>query len=257
MHERDESRARNRLITNRRARRLRRFWRMLPSPPRCKLCTSPFGVPFGPPLRLIGKGRWPGNPSYCAGCFRDLYRHRQGAEVDCTLFFADVRGSTALAETMRPGDFKALLNRFYGVAAEVLVEHEAVVDKFVGDEVVGIFIPALAGEDHARRAIDAGLALLRATANDGGTPWVPIGIGVNTGEAFVGAVGTEEHVEFTALGDTVNTAARLATAANAGELLVPTSAASAAALVSIGLERRQLDLRGKAATTEVVVVRAT
>ena len=74
MHERDESRARNRLITNRRARRLRRFWRMLPSPPRCKLCTSPFGAPFGPPLRLIGKGRWPGNRRYCAACFRELYR---------------------------------------------------------------------------------------------------------------------------------------------------------------------------------------
>jgi adenylate cyclase len=257
MHERDESRARNRLITNRRARRLRRFWRMLPSPPRCKLCTSPFGAPFGPPLRLIGKGRWPGNRRYCAACFRELYRHRQGAEVDCTLFFADIRGSTALAETLRPGDFKALLNRFYGAAAEVLVEHEAVVDKFVGDEVVGIFIPALAGEDHARRAIDAGLALLRATGNDGGTPWVPIGIGVNSGEAFVGAVGTADHVEFTALGDAVNTAARLAAAANAGELLIPSETAGVARLSTSALERRQLVLRGKSATTEVVVVRAT
>ena len=254
MHQADESAARNRLIANRRARRLRRFWRTLPSPPRCKLCTSPFGAPFGPPLRLIGKGRWPGNPRYCAGCFRDLYRHRDGAEVDCTLFFADVRGSTALAETMRPGDFRALLDRFYAVAAEVLVDHEAVVDKFVGDEVVGIFIPALAGAEHPTRAIDAGLALLMATGSDGLTPWIPIGIGVNSGEAYVGAVGTAEHVEFTALGDVVNTAARLATEAGAGELLVPVETASRAGLAIADLERRELDLRGKSAPTSVLVV---
>lgn len=230
---------------------------MLPSPPRCKLCTSPFGAPFGPPLRLIGKGRWPGNPRYCAGCFRDLYRHREGAEVECTLFFADVRGSTALAETMRPVDFRALLDRFYAVAADVLVEHEAVVDKFVGDEVVGIFIPALAGEDHATRAIDAGLALLRATGSDVDTPWIPIGIGINSGEAYVGAVGTAEHIEFTALGDVVNTAARLAAEANAGELLLPMETATKAGLALGDLERRRLELRGKSTPTEVVVVRGT
>ena len=212
---------------------------MLPSPPRCKMCTSPFGLPFGPPLRVIGKGRWPGNPRYCAGCFRDLYRHREGAEVDCTLFFADVRGSTALAETMRPAEFRALLDRFYAVAAEVLV------------------IPALAGEEHATRGIDAGRALLRATGNHADTPWIPIGIGINSGEAYVGAVGTAEHVEFTALGDVVNTAARLAAEANAGELLLPMETARKAGLAVTGLERRRLELRGKSAPTEVVVVRGT
>ena len=57
----------------------------------------------------------------------------------------DIRGSTGLAETMQPSDFRALLDRFYAVASDVLVRHEGVVDKFVGDEVVGIFIPALTG----------------------------------------------------------------------------------------------------------------
>jgi adenylate cyclase len=255
MHERGEPDARSRLITNRRARRLRRFWRLLPSPPRCKLCNSPFAVPFGPPLRLVGKGRWPGNPRYCAGCFSELYRRREGAEVDCTLFFADVRGSTALAEAMRPGEFRSLLDRFYAVAAGVLIEHEAVVDKFVGDEVVGIFVPALAGTDHAGRALEAGLALLRATGNDGTSPWIPIGIGVNTGVAYVGAVGTADHVEFTALGDAVNTAARLAAEAGAGELLVPEATAANAGLATRTLERRRLQLRGKSGPTDVLVVR--
>jgi len=251
-----EDDARSRLTSNQRAHRLRRLWRMLPGGPRCKICTSPFGPPVGPVLRLVGKGRWPGNPQYCGGCFKDLYAHREGAEVETTLFFADVRGSTALAETMTASAFRGLLDRFYAVTAEVLVQHEAVVDKFVGDEVIGFFVPALAGADHARRAIDAGIALLRATGNGSDAPWVPIGIGVNTGIAYVGAVGTAEHVEFTALGDAVNVTARLASAAGPGELLVTEAAARAAAFPTADLERRQLDLRGKTASIEVIVVTA-
>ena len=252
MHDLDDARAQ--LTTNRLARRLRRFWRTLPSAPRCKICTSPFGPPVGPILRFIGKGRWPGNPAYCSGCFRDLYTQRVGAEIECTSFFADVRGSTALAEKIGPTAFRTLLDRFYAVATHILVDHEAVVDKYVGDEVVGIFVPAMAGADHARRAIDAGLALLRETGNGDGIPWIPIGIGVNTGIAFVGAVGTAEHVEFTALGDAVNVSARLATEAGAGELLLTAATASAAGVEVTGLEPRRLALRGKSEAIDVVVL---
>ena len=238
-----------------RVRRLRRFWRTIPSAPRCKMCTSPFGAPGGPLLRLIGKGRWAGNSDYCAGCFKQLYRHRDGAEIECTLLFADIRGSTTLAESMSATDFRALLDRFYRTATGILIEHEAIVDKFVGDEVVAIFIPALAGENHAGQAIDAGLDLLRATGHETDAPWAPIGIGINTGEAFVGVVGTADHVEFTALGDNVNVTARLASAAAGGEILVTDSAATAANLASArAAERRRLDLRGKAEATDVIVL---
>jgi len=229
----------------------------MPSAPRCKICTSPFGPPIGPVLRLIGKGRWTGNPRYCGGCFRELYARREGAEVETTLFFADVRGSTALAEGMSAGEFRALLDRFYAVAADVLVAHEAVVDKFVGDEVVGIFVPALAGPTHARQAIESGIALLRATGNDGDTPWIQIGIGVNAGVAYVGAVGTADHVEFTALGDAVNVTARLASEAGAGELLVTAATAVGAGWPTAGLEQRRLTLRGRSTPTDVVVLRST
>jgi adenylate cyclase len=242
------------LKTSARLRRLRRLWRTIPSAPRCKMCTSPFGAPGGPLLRLIGKGRWAGNSDYCAGCFKQLYRHRDGAEIECTLLFADIRGSTQLAETMSATAFRQLLDRFYKTSAEVLIEHEAIVDKFVGDEVVAIFIPALAGENHADQAIDAGLALLRATGHETDVPWAPIGVGINTGEAFVGVVGTADHVEFTALGDNVNITARLASAAAGGEILLTKAAARAAGLGSAeGRERRSLDLRGKSEATDVVV----
>jgi adenylate cyclase len=241
---------------SRRVRRLRRLWRTVPSPPRCKMCTRPFGPPGGPIMRLIRLGPWPGNPKYCAGCFKDIYRHRDGAEIECTLLFADIRGSTGLAESMPSAEFRAHLDRFYATAAEVLVEHEAIVDKFVGDEVIGIFIPALTEGNHASQAIGAGMELLRATGH--GTdaqPWAPIGIGINTGPAYVGVVGTAEHVEFTALGDAVNITARLASLAGPGEILVTEASASAADLPpSETHERRHLDLRGRSEATDVVVL---
>lgn len=242
------------LKRTRRVRRLRRFWRTIPSPPRCKMCTRPFGAPGGPIMRLIGLGPWPGNPKYCRGCFKDLYRNRVGAEIECTLLFADIRGSTGVAESMGATEFRGLMDRFYAVAADILVEHEAIVDKFVGDEVIGIFVPALTDGNHASQAIDAGLELLRATGNGTDAPWAPTGIGVNTGPAYVGAVGTAEHVEFTALGDAVNVTARLASVAARGEILVTDAAAGAAGLQRDGLERRRLDLRGRSEATDALVL---
>lgn len=250
----DEAAAAERLNIRPDVRKRRAFWRSIPSAPRCKLCTSPFGGPGGAALRLLGKGPWPANPRYCRWCFKDLYKRRAGAEIECTLLFADIRGSTALAETMPARDYRTLLDRFYATVMAVLVEHEAVVDKFVGDEVIGIFIPALTGGEHATAAIEASVQVLRATGHGADAPWIPVGVGVNTGTAYVGAVGTEDHVEFTALGDTVNITARLASAAGAGEVLVTESAASAAELPIVGLERRHLDLRGKTEATDVLVL---
>ena len=236
---------------------LRRFWRFLPSEPRCKLCHRPFNGVGGAVMRAIGLGPWPANAKYCSGCFRGLYRHRRGAEIECSLIFADVRGSTHLAETMRAREFRARMDRFYEVAFRVLVDHDAIVDKFVGDEVIGIFVPAMTEELHTRRAVEAGRALLVATGHDTDSPWVPVGVGVHTGIAYVGAVGTAEHVEFTALGDVVNVTARLASAAGPGEILVTDAAQAAARIGSDGLERRHLELKGKTDATDVVVVTAT
>jgi adenylate cyclase len=159
-----------------------------------------------------------------------------------------------MAESMRPADFRGLMDRFFQAASKVLIDHDAVVDKFVGDEVIGIFIPALTGELHAERAIAAGRALLTATGNDTDQPWVRIGAGVNTGVAFVGAVGEGDLIDLTALGDPVNVTARLASEAAAGELLVTAAAAASAHLAEVGLEHRQLTLKGKSEPTDVVVL---
>ena len=237
-----------------RQKRLRRFWRSIPSPPRCKLCHRPFAGVGGPVMRLVGLGPWPANPKYCRGCFRDLYRHRSGAEIECSLVFADVRDSTSLAEGLRPAEFHRRMNRFYQVAFEVLVTHDAFVDKFVGDEVIGIFVPALTDGLHARQALLAALEILRAVGGDEPQPWLPVGIGVNAGVAYVGAVGTDEHVEFTALGDTVNVAARLSSEAAAGEVLATEETLQSAAWDAVDLPQRHLVLKGRAGPTNVRVL---
>jgi adenylate cyclase len=234
----------------------RRFLRSIPSDPRCKLCASPFGGAGGPFMRLIGKAPWPSNPKYCSSCFKQLMQQRGGAEIECSLLFADVRDSTPLAEKIGPTQFRQLMDRFFKAASKILFEHDAIVDKFVGDEVIGIFIPALTGELHAQRAIGAGKELLAVTGHSDSTPWVPIGVGINTGVAFVGTVGEGNQVELTALGDPVNIAARLASAAGAGEMLITSTAAQAAELPDEGLEHRTLSLKGKTEPTDVLVLHA-
>ena len=236
-------------------RRVRRFWGRLPSSPRCKMCTRPFGGPGGLVMRAVGLGPWTKNAHYCSGCFRSLRRTHGGAEIECSLLFADVRGSTTIAERIQPRDFNRLMGRFYDTATDVLVRHDAIVDKFVGDEIVAIFVPAMAGERHARVAVSAAIELLKRTGHGSGrSPWLPVGAGVNTGQAYVGAIGQGPDTELTAMGDVVNTTARLASAASAGEILVTGSAASNAG-INEG-ERRSLELRGKSESTDVLVLSA-
>jgi adenylate cyclase len=250
----DEKVSRDILMGNNRTMRFgRHLFHALPtSGARCKLCASPLHGPMGGVMSVIGKGPWPKNPKYCSMCFKEMIKHRSGAEIPCSLLFADVRGSTELAEQLTATEFRSLMERFFAVATDVLVDQDAVVDKYVGDEVIGLFVPVLTGELHASRAIAAGRELLRSTAD-----WLPVGAGVNTGIAFVGAVGPDESAEFTAMGDPVNVAARLASAAGAGELLVTDAAAESAHLETAGLERRALELKGKSGTTEVVVLSAS
>jgi adenylate cyclase len=233
-------------------RRARRVLRLLPHGPRCKLCAAPFGGPASPFMRAIGKRSAPKNPAVCQGCFTFIEKHHGGAEIEGSYLFADIRGSTTLAEGMAPTEFRRLLDRFYTVAAQVVFEHDGGVDKFVGDEIVAFYFPLLSGPQHAASAVETALAILRATGHeDPGGPWAPVGVGVSSGIAWVGAVGDEQHTDITAVGDVVNVAARLGSAARAGEVLVTVDAADAANL-DPGLERRSLDLKGKTSGTDVV-----
>jgi adenylate cyclase len=239
-----------------RLQRTRRFMLHIPSEPRCKLCAAPFGRPGHTFLKFLGFGPSPLNRRLCRGCIRTLQKNPGGAEVDVSVLFADVRGSTALAERISPHGFSLLMARFYGTAAWVVDRYEGIVDKFVGDEVMALFIPGFSGEEHAARAVAAARHLLEATGNDRSDPRISLGAGVHTGVAYVGTVGEGDARDFTALGDPVNIAARLASVAGAGELLLSSAAASAAGLDTAALERRALDLRGHAEKVDAWVAAA-
>jgi adenylate cyclase len=233
-------------------RRFRRVFRMLPHGPRCKLCAAPFAGAAAPVMRVMGKRPALKNPTLCNTCFDHMEKHRGGAEIDGSYLFADIRGSTALAERIPPIEFRALIDRFYATASRAVFDHDGGVDKFVGDEIVAFFLPVTSGPKHAAGAVAAALAILRGTGHeDNQGPWVPVGVGVSSGRAWVGVVGDEKRIDLTALGDVVNVAARLGGAARAGEVLVTVEAARAAGL-DAGLDRRSLELKGKSAPTEVV-----
>jgi adenylate cyclase len=238
-----------------RLQRMRRVWGALPSPPRCKLCNAPFRGPGSILMRGIGYGPSPLNRRICNACIRAIHKRPGGAEVEISVLFVDVRGSTSIAERMAPQDFSRLMARFYKVAAEVVDESDGIVDKFVGDGAVALFIPGFAGSDHAADAVAAAQGLLEQTGN-GAEPWIPLGAGVHTGTSFVGIVGEGDVKDFTALGDTVNTAARLTGLAGAGEILISADAAGACDLDTNGLERRTLRLRGREQSIDAWVATA-
>lgn len=203
-------------------------------------------------MRLIGKVPSDKNPNWCASCFRFMSTHHGGAEIECTLLFADVRGSTTLAESMPLDEFRLLMDRFLSTAVDAVFKHDGMVDKFVGDELVAMFMPLLSGPRHVTRAVEATQTLLTATGHaDPSGPWDPVGAGVHTGKTWVGAVGSGTHTELTAVGDLPNTTARLASAAVAGEILVSSEAAALSGL-DPNLDRRQMKLKGKRELTEVV-----
>jgi adenylate cyclase len=229
---------------NARLRRWRRFTGSLPANPRCVNCHRPFAGIGGSLFRLTM-----GIKKSTTG----------GAEIDLTMLFVDVRGSTTIAETMNNTEFSHLMNRFYEAAINVLVRAEAFIDKLVGDEVTALFIPGYAGKDHARKAVEAGRALLQVTGyGEAGGPWVPIGVGIHTGTAWVGSIvgASGAGADFTALGDNVNIAARLASKAGAGEVLISEAAYKAAGIEAKDLEKRDLELKGKSELVSVRVLHA-
>jgi len=244
---------------NIRTRQWRHFTGSLPSDPRCVNCHRPFAGIGGELFRIfMGLKKSTKNPRYCADCHFFTTQFPGGAEIELTMLFVDVRGSTTIAETMTNTEFSQLMNRFYEAAINILVQADAFIDKLVGDEVTTLFIPGFAGKDHAQKAVEAGRNLLRVTGyGESGGPWVPVGVGIHTGSAWVGSIvgASGAGADFTALGDNVNIAARLASKAGAGEVLISDAAYTASGLNLGELEQRQLELKGKSEPTGVRVLR--
>jgi adenylate cyclase len=242
-------------------RAVRGLFKHLPSASRCRVCNAPFQGLGGTLVSLFGfgTGRSSFNPSLCDRCEKIVKHHQVGIEVELTLLFADVRGSTPLAEEIGASAFHHLINRFYAASTGVLVRTNALIEKMIGDEVAGLYAPGIAGPDHARIAVNAARALLEATGhNDPAGPWIKVGVGVHTGTAYVGAVGSSQSVsDITVLGDVANITARLASQAGVGEILITEETCLAAGQNLEHCESRQLQLKGRSQIVPVRVIQVS
>src|SRR5688572_8762124 len=222
--------------------RLRRIMRMLPHDPRCKFCNTPFQGVGGVLARvLFGKQRSALNPRFCNLCEVASSEFPGGAEVEMSILFIDIRGSTALSEQMSPTEFSRLINRFYAAATKLVIEEDGLVEKLAGDEVAAFWGAGFAGPDYVRRTIDVAQKLLRVMESQK----IPVGIGVHSGVAYFGAMGTAEGLtDISAKGEEVNMTARLASKAKVGEIIVSEPALKAAGIDGTELEARSLELKG-------------
>ena len=244
-------------VLGNRVRMMRRIYGRLPSEPRCKICHVPFGGGGAKFARSVLRS----TPStfsmqLCNRCEGFARAEKPGAEVDVALVFADIRGSTSLAEKMTPREYSGLIDRLYTASADVLTDTEAIVEKLAGDQVAALFVPGLVGPHYVDQAITAAHRLIDAYGY--GTPqgpWVEVGAGVHAGFAFIGMVGTSgKMTELTSLGDPPNVTARLAGAAASGEILVSDAAAKQAESGVEEHEVRDLSLKGKSEPMKVHVI---
>ena len=234
--------------------RLRRLFRMLPHDPRCKFCNAPFQGIGGAIVKFVfSKQRSDLNPRFCNLCDIASRQFPGGTEVEMSMLFADVRGSTDLSEKMGNTEFSKLINRFYTKATKVITEADGLVEKLAGDAVAAFWGAGFAGPDYVGRTVEVAQSLAKIMGQQG----IPVGIGVHSGTAYFGAVGSAGGLtNITAIGDEVNTAARLASKAAAGEIIVSEQALLAAGIDGSGLELRSLELKGISEPVNVRVIPA-
>ena len=149
-----------------------------------------------------------------------------GERRQVTVLFCDVRGFTPMSERLAPEEVVLLLNDFYTLMIETTFKYDGTLDKFLGDAVMAVFGAPMAHPDHSARAIRTALAMqegitgLNERRVRAGKEAISVGIGVSAGEAVAGTVGTEDRMEYTVIGDSVNLAARLESNAKPGQILI-------------------------------------
>lgn len=219
---------------------MQRLWLTLPSSPRCGVCSAPFAGAGRLIAGTLGYRPSRKNPNFCSTCIE--MSPPGGATMMTGVLFADIRGFTSAAEDADPVELSRLLRRFYGCAESTLFP-EAIIDKLIGDEVMALYIaPLLPDVDIPALMLRHAHKLLTSIGyGEQSGPFVEVGVGLDYGEAFVGNIGDRAVYDFTAIGDVVNTAARLQGHAKSGEIM-----ASSRVVTADGVGRRtELKLKGK------------
>ena len=152
-----------------------------------------------------------------------------GQSVETSVFFSDIRGFTAMSEKRSAQQVVDMLNEYFELMVEVIFKYQGTLDKFVGDEIMALFGAPVSVADHAYRAVKVAVEQLDALEEwnlvrvaEGEDP-LHIGIGINTGEVVAGYLGSSKALEYTVIGDVVNTASRLCSRAGAGEIVISKS----------------------------------
>jgi len=230
-----------------------RFFSLLPHDPRCKLCYSPFaGIGGFTVGTLFGRRRSALNPNFCSACEDFAKKNPGGSEVQMSMLFADIRGSTALSEQMTPIEFSRLINQFFIQSTDLIIAEDGLIEKLAGDAVAAFWGAGFAGGDYVAKTIRAARNILKAMEKEN----IPVGIGVHTGVAYFGAMGSAGGlVNIAAIGEEVNTAARLASKADAGELIISEKALQEARIEGRQWESRSLELKGISEPVPVRVMR--
>ena len=241
-----------------RHKRFRGFFHHLPDNPRCRICHSPFSGVGGAMMKhFFGIVSSKLNPQLCNQCEMFAQRFSGGAEIELSILFADVRGSTTMAEQMNPTEFRGIINRFYNSATKVLFDSKGMVEKMIGDAVTGFFTPGISGPDHAQLAVNAAREILKVTGHHSPAgPWVQVGVGVHTGLAYVGTVNADSGVtDIAVLGDTANVGARLAALAGPGEIYTSRATAESAGLdIADCAEVRRENVKGRSEPVDIWVL---
>jgi class 3 adenylate cyclase len=179
-----------------------------------------------------------------------------GAIEEVTVLFADLRGFTPFSERSAPGEVVALLNRYFAVAVPIVLENGGTVVQFVGDALMALFNAPTRQSDHSLRAARAALAIQQGIDEMalGQPDWPRFRIGVNTGTALVGNIGSPELRNFTAIGDTVNLAARLQTSAEVGHVVIGSATYEQIRSVATVHPLGPLHVKGKEAAVRAFVL---
>jgi adenylate cyclase len=222
----------------------RRLFALMPSPWRCKFCNAPFRGPYAGTVKRVGYTPSRKNPNICARCIERA--PEGGAVVPVTILFADVRGYTSLCEQMTPPQVSTFVHRLYATASSALLAQEGLLGQVAGDEVEGLFVPGLAGPHYRQKAVEAARSLVRLvryTESPAGA--LEVGIGIASGEEFVGNVAGGGYKDFAAVGDVTNTAARLTAAAKNSEIVVDGETYAGVARAYPDARHQRLELKGK------------
>lgn len=184
-----------------------------------------------------------------------------GVNQTITVLFADIRGFTSISETANPEEVVGLLNIYFSAMTEIIFEHGGTLDKYIGDGLMALFGAPTATPDDARNALNAAVAMqkrlvtLKAELADHGFDRIAVGIGLHTGVATIGYIGSERRSEYTAIGDTVNLASRLESNTVGGQILISSDCAAAAGNIFPMIKREPLTVKNRKAPVDLFEVK--